>query len=84
MDACTAWAIVSAPVNKMRSRWQPASASYLSQRLELDSDKRFVYVIGRQPAYKVKVPLPGTSISVTEPSAAYSDPEPGFSHDGSS
>ena len=42
VDACTAWAIVSARVNKMRSRWQPVSASYLSQRLELGNDKRIV------------------------------------------
>lgn len=42
VNAPLAWAIVSTPVNKMYSLWQQAPPSYLSQRLELDNDKRIV------------------------------------------
>lgn len=83
VDAYTAWAIVSARVNKMQSRWQQASASYLSQRLELHNGKRIVRrYLAEKPAYKGNVPLSGTVISVTEPSSGYSDLGLVFSNDG--
>ena len=85
VDAHTAWAIVSGPVNKMHGLWQQAPTSYLSQRLELHNGKRIVRRwLAEQPAHKGNVPLPGTSISVTKPSTGFSDLGYVSRHDGCS